>query len=177
MATVPRPSSSLVAFWAVAAVGALFLGDSVVRGNWHVFLLTVGPVALVVWAAWMFLYRPRVSFDADHLMVINPGRVIEVPWQRVSAVRQRFQILLDLDDGSTLTCWGSPFPEKPGRSRPAPASSRASGGEFIGPLDSARARAEGRTSVAKVERRWDLRPLAIGVILVIVCVAELTSAR
>jgi hypothetical protein len=177
MATVPRPSSSLVAFWAVAAVGVLFLGDSVVRGNWHVFGLAVAPVGLIVWAALLFLYRPRVSFDAERVVVINPGRIITVPWGRVSGVRQRFQILLELADGSTITCWGSPFPEKPGHTRPGPVSNRSSGGEVVGPLESARARSEGRGSGATIERRWDALPLVLGAVLFVACVIEVATAH
>jgi hypothetical protein len=177
MATVPRPSSSLVAFWAVAAVGALFLGDSVVRGNWHVFGLAVAPVGLIVWAALLFLYRPRVSFDAERIVVVNPGRIITVPWQRVSGVRQRFQILLELADGSTLTCWGSPFPEKPGRSRPDPGTRTMTGGQIIGPLEAARARSVGRPGEEPINRRWDLVPLIVGGALLVACVVELATAR
>lgn len=177
MATVPRPSSSLVAFWAVAAVGVLFLGDSIVRGNWHVFSLAVAPVGLIVWAAWMILYRPRVSFSPVVVVVINPGRVTTVPWQRVRAVRQRFQIVLDLEDGTSLTCWGSPFPEKPGRFRPGPSANQMAGGLIAGPLESARVNARGRSSDAPIERRWDLAPLVVGAALALVCVVEVATAH
>jgi hypothetical protein len=177
MTTVPRPSSSLIAFWAVLGVAVLFLGDSVVRGNWHVVSLAVAPIGLIVWAAWIFLYRPRISFDRDTIVVVNPGRILEIPWQRVSGVRQRFQILLELDDGSTVTCWGSPFPEKPGRYRPTPESRRATGGGIVEPLDAARVRAEGRSIDVAVVRRVDLLPDLVGGVLVVICVFELVAAR
>jgi hypothetical protein len=176
-ATVPRPSSSLIAFWAVVAVGVLFLGDSIVRGNGHVFALGFAPVALVVWAVWMALYRPRISFDSDHVVVLNPGRVLDIPWQRVSVVRQRFQVLLELDDGSTVTCWGSPFPEKPGRARPDPHARDTTRGSVVGPLEAARSRAADRDPDAPVVRGWDQVPLIVGGALMAACVVELAIAR
>ena len=170
MTTVPRPSSSLVAFWALLGIGVLYVGDSLVRGDAHVFLLALAPVGLIVWAAWLFLYRPRVSFDRERVVIVNPGRIITAPWQRVSAVRQRFQILLDLDDGTTVTCWGSPFPEKPGRRRGEATV------QIVAPLEAARAQVVGRASEAPTERRWDLVPLGIGALLIVLCIAELVAA-
>jgi hypothetical protein len=181
MVTVPRPSSSLVAFWAVAVLGVLFVGDTIIRADWLGLALAIAPVALVVLASWMVLYRPRVSYDAVRVVVVNPLRSVSLPWQRVTSVRQRFQILIELDDGSTLTCWGSPFPEKPGRTRPDPSKRSFPGAEIVGPLEAARSRAAGRpvgttgTSATTIHRPVVL--LSGGSVLFVACVLEFALAR
>ena len=76
-----------------------------------------------------------------------------------------------------FTCWGSPFPEKPGRSRPGPAAARMASGLIAGPLEAARAESHGRSSNAQIEGRWDVLPLSVGGVLLIMCVVELVTAR
>ena len=177
--SVPRPTSSLVAFWAVTGFGVLLLGDAVLRGDWHLVAVASGPTALVIWVLWMVLYRPSIRFDARGLTVRNPGRVIEVPWSRVRSVSQRFQVVLELDDGSHVTCWGSPFPEKPGLRRPSADAVRHArpGGDVVAALDAVMASSQGGGVDARVQRRWDRLPLAAGSVLVLICLTELVFAH
>jgi hypothetical protein len=178
MTVFPRATSTLFSFWAVVGFAALLVGDALVRGSWHVLALSVAPAALAVWAAWMLLFRPSIRFDTDRVVTVNPGRVIEVPWQRVVIVRQRPQLVLELDDGSRVTCWGSPFPEKPGR-RPRDASKRrdSAAGDVVGTLEAARSGARSTTPDAMVSRRWDVVPLLGGAVLAVACLIELVLAR
>ena len=71
----------------------------------------VGAGALVVWAAWMLLVRPSIRVQPDRAVVVNIGRITEVPWARIVDIRRRLQLVLDLDDGRSVECWGSPFPQ------------------------------------------------------------------
>jgi hypothetical protein len=178
MPAAPRPGSSLVAFWAVTGFAILLVGDSLLRADWQLFSVSVAPAGLVVWVAWTILYRPIIRFGDDALIVVNPGRIIEVPWRRIRSASQRFQVVLDLDDGSRVTCWGSPFPEKPGVRRPTPAESRQPrpGREIAGAIEAARNSASGAAADGPVRRRWDVVPLAIGAALVIGCLVDLGFA-
>ena len=175
---MPRASSSLAAFWAVAGFAALLVGDAVVRGDLRLAVEWGAPAALAVWVAWLILYRPQVRFDQTGLVVLNPLRISTVPWTRVAAVTQRFQLVLELDDGSHITCWGSPFPEKPGLRRPNSAKStdRAPLGAAAA-LEVMRSRAISSAVEPGVRRGWDLRAVAIGVALVAALLAELALVR
>lgn len=175
MVAVPRPGSSLVAFWAVVAVAVLLVGEALLQGDLRVFAEAVAPAALVIWIIWMIVLRPHIAFDADHVVVTNPGRIIEIPWQRAVEVRQRLQIVIDLDDGSTVTCWGSPFPEKPGRRRATAESRREA--DVAGPLEDARRAANLRQRDAQVVRRWDAVSLAVGAACVVLCIAVFALFR
>ncbi len=179
MSRVPRPMSSLVGFWAVAIFAALLVGDTLVGLHWVAFFTWLAPAALVVWLLWLLLYRPIILFDTTRVVTINPFRIIEAPWAHVTAVRQRLQIMLDLDDGKTVTCWASPFPEKPGRRRPSSFGTR--GGEpsrvdFARPLESMRigalASAVDRKEQQPITRRWDWVAIGIGGLLIVACAIE-----
>ena len=107
-----RAGSSAVAFAVVAAVAVLLVGDAVLRGSWPVVARSVGPAALVVWIAWLLLVRPSIRVRPDRAVVVNVGRITEVPWTRIADIRRRLQLVLDLDDGRSIQCWGSPFPRR-----------------------------------------------------------------
>lgn len=126
----------------------------------------------------MILYRPQIRIGEDALVVVNPGRIVEVPWQRIRSASQRFQVVVDLDDGRHVTCWGSPFPEKPGTRRMSPAEARRArpGREIASTIEAARDSAAATESDAPVRRHWDVVPLAIGAALVVGCIVEAAFA-
>ena len=171
LSAVPRPQSSLVAFWAIVGVAVIFVGDALVQGQLTFFVRSLPIAGLILWALWMILYRPRITFGPEHAVVVNPGRIIEVPWGHATAVRQKLQIIIDLDDGTSVVCWGSPFPDKPGHIRPTIASRRAA--DVAGPLESARLafndRGPGNDPVSK---RWDIIPIVVGVALAFATVID-----
>jgi len=107
-----RAGSSVVAFAFVAVAVALLLGDAVIRGSWLVAARASGVALLVLWAAWLLLIRPSIRVLPDRAVVTNVGRITEVPWSRIVAVRRRLQLILDLDDGRRVEAWGSPFPKR-----------------------------------------------------------------
>ncbi len=165
LSSVPRPQSSLVAFWAAVGIAVVLVGDSLIQGDLTFVARSAPLAALGVWVLWVILYRPRIAFGAERVVVHNPGRVIDIPWARASAVRQKLQIVIELDDGSSVTCWGSPFPDKPGRVRPTAATRRAA--DVAAPLEAARAAAGGGAADRPVSRRWDTPALVIGGVLVV----------
>jgi hypothetical protein len=107
-----RAGSSVVAFAFVVVAAALLLGDAVLRGSWEVAARSSGIALLVVWAGWMLLVRPSIRLMPDRAVVVNVGRITEVPWARIVEVRRRLQLILELDDGRRIECWGSPFPRR-----------------------------------------------------------------
>jgi hypothetical protein len=174
LTAIPRPTSSLVAFWVLTGFCILLVGDAAVQGDWRLFGLAVAPGGLLVWLGWLILYRPEVRFDSRRVVVVNPGRTSEIPWRHVTEVSQRLQIVVELDNGRKVTAWGSPFPEKPGLRRPVPGDRkrRVPGAELEGAFDASRGAIAGRDEDAPVVRRWDALPLLVGGVLVAASLIE-----
>jgi len=167
-AVVLRATSSLIAFIALAAVGALFVGDAVVRGRWELGLRVAGVFLFVLWAAWAFLVRMSVRFDRQSVTARNLLRFTDVPWGRVVDVERHAQLRLVLDDGSVVECWGSPFAPRSGRRRAADAHDDA--------LESLRTAWQASPATGgEVRRGWDIPALVVGVVLLLGATAALVS--
>lgn len=151
----------------------MLLGDALVRGSWVAVARLAGPALLVVWAAWMLLVRPSIRVLRDRAVVVNIGRITEVPWVRVIDIRRRLQLVLDLDDGRSLEAWGSPFPPRGLAGRrgqttqddPAASVLRAA---WQSGLES--------DADASVIRRPDLTALALGGVAAVAAAASLWGA-
>jgi hypothetical protein len=110
-----RAGQSVVAFALVAGVAVLLVANAALGGRWSEAAAIAGTGVLVVWAAWMLLVRPSIRVRPDRAVVVNVGRVTEVPWSRVVDIKRRLQLVLELDDGRSVECWGSPFPNRRSR--------------------------------------------------------------
>lgn len=175
---VLRDTRSIVTFWVAVAVLAFLAGDLVVRGVWPELGFALPLALFLAWALWLMLYRPRIRYDAERVIVINITRVHVLPWSRVTAVRQRLNPVFELDDGRMIVASGSTA------SRGASSFVRGATGrvkddpaEFNRIADTLDAmRTDAADTGAVVESRWDLVPLAIGAVLAIAVVVDLIIA-
>ncbi|CAN5182257.1 hypothetical protein BH11ACT3_BH11ACT3_02640 [soil metagenome] len=171
---VLRAPSSAVVFGLVAAVAVVFVGDAVVRGAWSLAAQAAGPAALAVWAAWLLLVRPSIRLESDRAVVVNVGRVTEVPWSRVADIRRRLQLVLDLEDGSRVECWGSPFPTRAGVNRNATSADVAAPDTALTVLRSAWLSGSHDTTLPVV-RRADALALGIGAAALAATIFSITA--
>ena len=164
-----RATSTVVSFWVAVGFATVLVGDTLLRGAWATLVAYLPPVLLVLWVLWLVLWRTSVRAQTDRAIVTNLVRIHDVPWSRVAGVRQRGQVILELDDSRQLLCWGGPFPTKPGLQR---TKRRQPAETFAETLDHYRRSAQ--PSDEPVRRRWDLVAIAPGVVLVLAVVAQLT---
>jgi hypothetical protein len=150
----------------VAAVVVVLLGDALIKGALPVAARTAGIGALVVWVAWMLLVRPSIRVLPDRAVVVNVGRITEVPWARVVDIRRRLQLVLDLDDGRRVEGWGSPF---------APRKHTAEDSALTALRSAWQAAPAG--SPAAVVRRADGIALLIGAVAIVAFVAGVAAAQ
>ncbi len=161
-----RAVSSAVVFGVVAVGAVLLIGDAVVKGAMDVAARTAGPAAVVVWAAWLLLVRPSIRVEPDRAVVVNVGRITEIPWNRVVDVRRRLQLIFDLDDDRSVEAWGSPFVSKRAKEQDDKAL--------------AVLRSEWQsthTGDAVVVRRVDVLALALGAVALVLAILSLGVAR
>lgn len=156
-------------FAVIAAIALLLVGDAVIRGSWATAVRLGGPATLVVWAAWLILFRPSIRIQDDRAVIVNVGRIIEVPWARVVDIRRKLQLVFELDNGRALEAWGSPFTSK-----------RSARGEPVVDAALATVRATWMSwsgvSDGTVARRPDIVALAIGAAALIAASLSLTMA-
>ena len=168
-----RATSTVVSFWVIVAFATVLIGDAVIRGAWPTVVAYLPPMLLALWVFWLVLWRTSVRAEPDRVIVRNLLRVHEVPWSRVVDVRQRGQVVLELDDSRRLSCWGGPFPPKPGvlrRPRTGRSGPERPKATFSDVLETYRRSAP--SSAEPARRQWDLVGLAIGVALVIATIAR-----
>ena len=171
-----RATSTVVSFWVAVGFAAILVGDAVFRGAWPTVVAYLPPVLLILWLLWLVLWRTSVRAEPDQVIVRNLLRIYDVPWSRVSGVRQKGQVILELDDSRSLLCWGGPFPSKPGiprRSSVVRSRSERPPTSFAETLEVYRRSAP--SSPEPVRRRWDLLAIALGVVALLVVVARVLS--
>jgi len=174
-----RDTGTSVAFWLVAALGVVIVGDSVFRGNPWQIAATVSVVALVVWVVGMVLFHPHVRYDDTRVVVTNIGRIHEIPWSHVVAVRQSLTLTFELDDGRRLRASGVTAPRDRGLIVGTLTRGKLGAGsiEFHKYADALRLLQDGAaTSDSPVVSRWDVRALALGGVLALAVVVVIIVA-
>jgi len=159
---VYRSGSGTVALVIAGAMTVFLLGDAVVRAGVGDMLRLAPGILLVDWIIFAALYTPLVRTDRRGITVVNPLRRAEVPWGRVREITTRWQLTLELDDGSKVAAFGGPSvrPPRPRFHRtagPAAAEPRVAGGSDVELILRDWEDAGGQGSVADpVRRSWNL---------------------
>jgi hypothetical protein len=168
-----RSGGSVVAFWVGAVVMLVVVGIPFVQADWSLLWLLLAPSLLLTWLFWIVLYRPAVHYDQARALVVNIGRKHVLPWGHVMHLRQGIGLMFDLDSGKTVQAQGVSAPRRPGiiagaidrRTRPTEDFHHQAD-----ILDGVRLSAP--SSSEPVSSTWDVIPLLIGAVLVIVVVVE-----
>jgi hypothetical protein len=102
-------------------------------------------------------------------VIVNIGRITEVPWARVVDIRRKLQLVFELDDARRVEAWGSPFA---GRKRTDPDTSLVA---LRGAWMSANSTAG--LAQADVVRRPDTLALLIGAAAVVFLILTVVMFR
>ena len=174
-----RDTGTSIAFWLVVAVGVLLVADSVSRGDVWKMAATASIVGLVLWALGMLLFHPHIRYDETRIVVTNIGRIHEIPWDRVAAVRQGLNLSLELDDGRRIGAVGVTAPRDRGLIAGTLTRKTLGAGslDFHKYADALRLIQDGApTSDSPIVSRWDTRALALGAALAIAVVVVFIAA-
>lgn len=169
-----RAGSSALVFALVAGGAILLVGDAVIRGSWAISARVAGPALLIVWAAWILLFRPSIRVLSDRAVVVNVGRITEIPWARVVDIRRRLQLIFDLDDDRSVEAWGSPFPKRKLVGKTAQTEDDDPSASVL--RSAWRSGAEQTGAKEPVIRRVDVLALTIGAVALVAATASLGVA-
>lgn len=173
---VLRDTGMAVVFWLAVAGSAYLLIDAAVRSEWAVFATTAGIVGFALWVLWMTLFHPHVRSSEHRVVVTNIGRVHDIPWARVAAVRQQLNLVFELDDGRTIRALGVTARRDRGLVLGTLTGGRAGvgSGRFHESRDDLeRLRAASTPSDEPAVSRWDTVPLVIGAVLTLAFVVDI----
>lgn len=177
---VLRDTGSILVFWIGCCVLAAIAAEAIVRGDGSYTALVLPLGLLILWVLWLVLFHPQLRYNPQRAIVTNIGRIHEIPWGRVSAVRQRLNVTFELRDGSTIRAAGVTAARGGGHVVRRITSDRV-GDPSVGfdqraaALDALRDAAA--PSDSPVVSRWDTYALGIGaVLLVIAAIAVLIAA-
>lgn len=81
-----------IAVWIVCALAA---GDAIVEGTVGFAVRTILILAAVALATWIILFSPNLTVDPEGVTIVNPERVVRVP----------FGALIDVRVGGVATVW------------------------------------------------------------------------
>ncbi|QMU97658.1 PH domain-containing protein [Microbacterium esteraromaticum] len=151
-----------------AVLSAVMLVDAAVRADIVTALLLAPWLLLGLWAVYVFGVASRVRAGRDGLFVQNLLRTTLAPWARVEQIRMRWQIEVELDDGSRLTCFGGPATRRPQRLGPGRTKEDANGDadDAVAALRRAKAGAAHVTPVPPIRRGWDI-PAIVALLLIL----------
>lgn len=164
-----RSTSGTVSMIVAGVVAAFLLGDALVRGGLEQTMLLAPWVLLIVWVVYAVVYVPRVETDADGVTVVNILRRWTVPWGRITDIGTRWQLVLNVDDGTKVTAFGGPSLRPPRRRPFARGDGEADAARFSDTelilQQWEDARDAGRTGGA-VQSQWD--GVALGILAALV---------
>ncbi|MGW9158303.1 PH domain-containing protein [Microbacterium sp. NPDC055665] len=118
----------------LAALFAYLLIDAAIRAEWAIVLLSLPWMGFVLLVCWMLLIRPCLIVAPSTLSVVNVFRTHTIPWREVAALQVRYQLVVELTDGTTIRAWGSPTVQ-PRRDRDADVSAPNRSRAFVGVVE------------------------------------------
>jgi hypothetical protein len=175
---VMRDTSLVVFFWigVAALVASLVLfGTPLLGGTWSFLPIGLPPALFVSWVLWFVLFRPQLRYTSAHAIVINMGRVYEIPWHEVAHVRQRLALVFELVNGKTVQAAGVSAPRGPGVIVGSVTGRLVDGSpHFNQNADALEAvRGSAAPTDAVLVSRWDTVPLIVGGALLLLTVIDL----
>jgi hypothetical protein len=109
-----------IAVWIFCVLAA---ADGIIEGSVGFAVRTILVLSAVALATWMVLFSPYLGVDREGVTVLNPARVVTVPFGALIDVRVggTASIVVRLADGSErkVTSWNAPGVQRRGPTRAA----------------------------------------------------------
>ena len=106
-----RPRITLIAAIGAAVVSAASIVSVVAAHNWAQLtglLCTVGIIDLIIW---LLFIEPKIKYDTEGLVIINPLRIFRADWAAVDKLDTRFG-LAAVFGNKKFTAWSAPAPSR-----------------------------------------------------------------
>lgn len=103
-----QPRISRLFAWTCWTVTSFGVVATVVAGG-PVALAGAAPLLFVAYLGWLLFWRPAVVVSDDGVILENPFRVVEVPWEALVQVDTRYSLTL-ITPRRKYSAWAAPAP-------------------------------------------------------------------
>ncbi len=170
-------STAGIVWLVVVAVGvAVLLVDALVRGDLQQTLLIAPWLLLIVWTVWTFMAAPHLRAEDAGIVVRNPIRTIEVPWDAVERFAMRWQLEVHLRGDERVQVWSVGARRAPRRGADGDEPRGARELEILADLEVLRAE-RSAAGTASVRTRWNADVLLVLAALVAWAAVAVAVAR
>ena len=172
-----RATSSTVVFYAVVGICVVLVGDAAIRGRWDVVAASLPASAFAIWGAVVLFARPCLRITDAGLSVVNVLSTTDAPWGLIEDVTTRFQVVVLLDDGTSIRSWGAPSSARGASRREtderhSDSSGRVTSSTAHRVIADALDRHSGDERSGEVRRSWHRATILVGSVLFAVLVVQ-----
>jgi hypothetical protein len=106
-----RPKVSLYAGIGAGIVTLSGIIPAVIAGTWGQLPGLLCTVAAIDLAVWVFFINPRIVYDSEQVVVVNPLRVFKADWAAVEGFETKFGLAV-VTSNKKFVAWSAPAPSR-----------------------------------------------------------------
>jgi hypothetical protein len=106
-----RPKVSLYAGIGAGIVTLLAIVPAIFAGAWAQLPGLICTIAAIDLGVWVFFINPRICYDAERVIVVNPLRVFKADWAAVEGFETKFGLAI-VTATKKFVAWSAPAPSR-----------------------------------------------------------------
>jgi hypothetical protein len=106
-----RPKVSLYAGIGAGIVTLLAVVPAIFVGAWAQLPGLICTIAAIDLGVWVFFINPRICYDAERVIVVNPLRVFKADWAAVEGFETKFGLAI-VTATKKFVAWSAPAPSR-----------------------------------------------------------------
>lgn len=109
--TTIRPKVSLYSAIGAGLVTLLAIVPTIFAGAWAQLPSLLCTLAIIDILIWLMFINPRIEFDENRVVVINPFRVFSSEWGAIKGFETKFGLTF-VTEGKKFVAWSAPAPSR-----------------------------------------------------------------
>lgn len=110
-----RSVSGIVSSCVALAIALFLIGDAIIKGSWSIALPFIPWLLLLVWITYVGTAASMARIGSNELVFRNMLRVHTVPWQHITDISVKYQVLISTDDSKQTPLMAGPAAGRPAR--------------------------------------------------------------
>jgi hypothetical protein len=106
-----RPKVSLYAGIGAGIITLLAVVPALFAGAWNHLPGLICTIAAIDLGVWVFFINPRISYDTERVIVVNPLRIFKADWAAVTGFETKFGLAI-VTASKKFVAWSAPAPSR-----------------------------------------------------------------